>query len=186
MYTLLLILVLICVLIALYWISFYQKKIIANQTVIPFTSSVTLDTNIDIPKTNDGKNQISCPVGNVNIIGAFFEVYDPYQTCTDLKEELKTFCSKKENKNVPTCLQLDEAFKNSVCSKKCKLLDVSDLVSTICNGKKECTAEDFKKLSEKLPLPCKLTDKQEFYLPVTSDSAKQGYILHGVYTCESI
>lgn len=60
---------------------------------LPFTKFIPPlkaedSTTVSLIKS-DGTPQISCPIGTkVNILGAFFEVYDPYGQCTDTPSKI--------------------------------------------------------------------------------------------------
>ena len=64
------------------------------RRLIPFSATMGPDANPNVPLTGknaDGQtvNQISCPAGyHVNIVGAFFQVFDPYGECTNPQDNL--------------------------------------------------------------------------------------------------
>ena len=65
------------------WSSRKNRDIAQSSVMIPF--SATIDPTTGQPGsfvTASGAPQLSCPAGSkINIIGAFFDVYDPYNEC---------------------------------------------------------------------------------------------------------
>jgi len=55
-----------------------------GKIIYPFTSNIDPETGKDTGfLTRDGKPQLTCPAGTkINIIGAFFDIFDPYGECT--------------------------------------------------------------------------------------------------------
>jgi hypothetical protein len=69
----------------LYYLSYKKNQSLAiSQTLLPFSSTIDPTTGSLKPLVNaSGNPQISCPDGfSVNIVGAFFDIYDPFGECT--------------------------------------------------------------------------------------------------------
>jgi hypothetical protein len=164
-----------------------------NSFLLPFSSTVmTPDGNIDIKQTPDGREQISCPNGKINIVGAFFDTYDPMNICTPKPtKQFVDYCS--TNASDPICQNLNANQQNTVCTTggtgNCKLRDVSNIIASVCDGKTSCSMNDVSAILNKLPLPCNFNSKDPNYakLPLSKDSGgstNQGYYLNGVFSCK--
>lgn len=188
-----------------------RNKTIKNQgLLLPFSSTtVQLDGTgkpfFNIPKTTDGRNQISCPTGtSVNIVGAYFDVYDPYNTCITQTPEMlaaglmtpnqKFIDNCKANPTDPICKNIDPTtFLNTVCTQtgsgNCKVRDVTDILGSFCNGKPAVSESDLQSLLPSLPYPCSIIPGSSDYakLPASTSSDNSvttgGYVLHGLFSC---
>lgn len=61
-----------------------NQKLSAQSLYLPFTAKIDPKTGKSTGfKTSTGKPQLSCPVGKkINVVGAFFDIFDPYTECT--------------------------------------------------------------------------------------------------------
>jgi len=117
------------------------------------------------------------------------------------------FCKNGRCAQAPTCSNLNNKYQNTTCvatnaKNKCRPRDASAYLADACNGKQSCTV-DWDPSSSKYfgPLPCQVgvNDSQYPLLPIipgwdggkpfkgdkgdVSANYKQGYYIHGVYTC---
>lgn len=219
-------------------ISLYRAKKYAlpaeeSDIIYPFSGFTSL--------TKYGSNtpQIQCPVGKkINIIGAFYEVYDPFFQCykdgpsEDLKNLCKATSSSIPTEYQPTCVNpsgstiINSNFQNTTCLPPspsaggppidrptqantvqglpvCTMRDVSAIVAHQCDDRQVCLPS----LSPPNmgPVPCAVFSNNSntalsnlSTLPnvpgrsslANSDgtaslgsTAKQGYYVHGLYTC---
>jgi len=152
-------------------------------SLIPFSA---MQGNKVVTKDKKGPTnnpQIMCPKGKVNIVGAYYSVFDVYSQCSSKATDLGDLCSSKPNN--AACKNIDASGKNTTCS-TCKSRDVSAQVGTICDGKKSCDLTvDSATLGD---YPCKGVspgDATYTKLPAVegNSSPEQGYYLHGIYTC---
>lgn len=195
-----LILVLIGLVVAVVFLDKGNRTLKTQQLLIPFASStVQVDPDsktsiLNMKPAPNGRNQISCPVGKINVVGAFFDVYDGYGTCSPIPSpDFASHCENPDNKNDPICQNLNATQQNTVCvaggTGNCKMRDVTQLVANVCNGQTDCDPSVIQKLLPSLPYPCTVlpTDPNYLKLPVSSsDSASgptQGYYLHGIFSC---
>lgn len=133
------------------------KEILKQRKIKSFSAMLTEEGFLK----KDGTPQISCSAegGNVNIIGAFYQVYDPYLTCNKdvvqplFSSQCDSSCSNKDCTNCSSgeCLCCNfakadgkQVYLNKVCSDtsttnaSCKIRDISPIFSRLCDGKKEC------------------------------------------------
>ena len=83
-----------------------NRKIAQKQRFMPFASKIDPQTGVptfpqngspDTPfTTNDAKGnlipQIQCPIGTkINIVGAFFDIFDPYATCSKSSDQVNPY-----------------------------------------------------------------------------------------------
>lgn len=176
------------------FVFFYLRGRVEKAVTVlyPFSSStIGKDGTWQLQITATDRQPISCPSGKLNIVGAFFDVYDPNLVCTDTPSQgFITQC--RANSSLPECQNLDsKTFTNTVCSTtgsgKCKPRDVSSYIAAACNGKDKCTVDDLNAVMQALPLPCNLqpSDADYMKLPstVSNQTSKSGYYLHGIYSC---
>jgi len=127
-----------------------------SNYLIPFSTSLpsngeppTTATNISRTDPQSG-SQISCPVGySINIIGAFYQVNDPYGECNytgkttpNTNAVFTQTCSDPTSSSYDPvlCANLDTNFYNTVCSPSngCAIRDVSAYLGNLCDGKQDC------------------------------------------------
>jgi hypothetical protein len=72
------------------WSANKNYNLALQQTFIPFTSSIDPSTGVAKPFVDvNGNPQISCPAGmKVNIVGAFYNVFDPYNECVNNETDI--------------------------------------------------------------------------------------------------
>lgn len=119
------------------------------------------------------------------------------------------FCNNGNCAQAPTCSNLNNNYQNTTCEPNapaaCRPRDASAYLSKICDGKEVCDVV-WNPLNPTTfgPLPCKIRPGQSEYLtlpvvpgwdgslPTNADpknagdygaSFKQGYYVHGIYTC---
>ena len=119
-----------------------------NQLLYPF--AVNFDpTTGQAPDFVDatGNPQIQCPAGSsINIVGAFFNVFDPYNTCVadlaDVSPLMTGYCSgTAPNPNVCSTGMPNTTCTPSNASTRCAIRDASALLSSVCNGQQTCEPE---------------------------------------------
>lgn len=191
----------LCILlgVATYLLQRSNKSLKVNSLMLPFASTtVVLDDNkkptFSVKPSPNGRQQMTCPSGKINVLGAFFDVYDPYNSCsTTPNQAYSTECKDPANKNQPICQNLNGNQQNTTCvdggSGNCKMRDVSHIIAKACNGKTECTEADLQGVLSQLPYPCNIlpTDAAYATLPVSQGSdgsTTSGYYLHGLFTCQ--
>lgn len=81
-----------------------NKKIAAQNVVIPFSAYVNSgDGTVDLTDS-EGNPQIQCPAGfNVNIIGAYSDVIDPYGECSTPTDVFMRSCGLATGTSTSTC-----------------------------------------------------------------------------------
>lgn len=80
-----------------------NKKIAAQNVVIPFSAYVGADGMVDLTDS-EGNPQIQCPAGfNVNIIGAYSDVIDPYGECSTPTDVFMRSCGLSTGTSTSTC-----------------------------------------------------------------------------------
>jgi hypothetical protein len=122
-----------------------------NQILYPF--SATIDPTTGTPSsftTVSGGSQITCPAGSsVNIVGAFFNVFDPYNECVVSAADVSPLLANCTDPNV--CPGQQGSGPNGMCtptnmSAQCAIRDASASVGAKCNGRQSCpdlTMADF-------------------------------------------
>lgn len=132
-----------------------------NQILFPFSGILKEKGSLSL---KDGSPQIKCPVGKkVRILGAYFQVYDPYLECSGKEGATKQFqrmCSKggytskcddsacsHVDGSVSTaciCANTDPAvgYRNCTCYQggkaRCKVRDASAFLADYCDGRNSC------------------------------------------------
>ncbi|AHA46366.1 putative secreted protein [Insectomime virus] len=131
----------------------------------------------------DKQPQMSCPIGqSISVLGAVYEVYDPSLECTSspLTKE-KTPNSVCGPMSATTSdLQLSGIGGTG----QCRIRDVTGQVGIKCNGKNKCDPVVDSADLGTYPCPGIAPDSDQYKnLPKDSSSGKQGYWVHGIYTC---
>jgi hypothetical protein len=213
------IIIILIITIVLFGFSIYNstktEKYAEANIILPFSAYIdpTNPTNtvpITTTSTINGSNsQISCPVGyNVNIIGATFQVFDPYGECYSKPSSViqkECASSNSSSGSDPVCANLNTSFQNTTCvatntTNQCIPRDASAYLSSVCNGQQICNVNIDN--SSFGPYPCRLqpltlcssngptNDSGYCALPYLSTSQSgstntfsQGYYVHGIYTC---
>ena len=163
---------------------------LSNSVLIPFSAFLNGGPGRLVKK--DGTDQISCPAGTkINIVGAYYDVYDPYGQCSSSPADAVKDC---DPANSPLCDNTDAATgANDVCKPggvgDCRLRDATAYLGRQCNGKEGACAVT---LNNEFfgPDPCNsLEIGSDDYqkLPALSGApgaqAGSGYYIHGIYAC---
>jgi hypothetical protein len=149
---------------ASFFVSWKNGQNLADKILIPFSGFIGTGKSLT---RRDGTPQITCPTDKkVNILGAFYQVYDPYGECNDPKigasKAFQTSCANQQRYPNTCALQpgcggngsdyrpcqcsnIDKTkgYTNCVCNagnltSLCKPRDVSAMLGHLCDGQNSC------------------------------------------------
>lgn len=147
------------------------------------------------------KNDSDCKGGAMVCVGNQCQVRPDLGSCT--------FCRNGKCAQAPTCSNLNQKYQNKTCvstntKTNCRPRDASAYLAAACDGKQVCDVSwDPSSPHFFGPLPCQVSPDNVEYstLPVIPGwsggtpydgaqgnenvSYKQGYYIHGIYTCTS-
>lgn len=197
-YTIIILIVILFIVIGLFVGTFViQNKtqpLVESSKLYPFGQIQSSYSSTPSLIRADGSSQLQCPAGSViNIVGAVWQVYDPYGECTESPTaQFKKACQGIPNN--PVCDNISSTmFTNNICGPlststyNCRVRNVTEYVGSVCNGLNSCALTmDTNTLG---PPPCTgVTSSTTFnMLPTiqtnTSSTFTRGYYLHGIYAC---
>lgn len=176
-----------------------------NRNILTANSNILIPFNIP----HDGVGTyaaMSCPVGSsINIVTAIAEVYDPAGMCTTTPNVnyLTGMCeSSVASSYCSNNLPLNTAAPgiSTVCGNnttQCRTRDVTAIVGDKCNGLSNTVLN-----WDGIPYPCSITPSSTAYTTLPKypgnsgynpgsnggtsvpSTSTQGYVLHGLYTCQ--
>lgn len=169
----------------------------SNNVLVPFASAPLTGDEEDPKLVNrDGSPQIACPVGTkINIVGAYYDVYDPYLQCSaEPAVQVQNDCKTNTTGGICAGTATIDGVPgvNVMCGPDggrgaCRLRDATAFLGAKCNGRQECAARVTSEFFG--PAPCAFPPGSEEYdqlpaIPGSGEAVQRGYYVHGIYACE--
>lgn len=159
----------------------------STNVLVPFSAFLSNGDKVTNEGDEGDEQQISCPTGTkINIVAAYYDVYDPHNQCSDKPSDTVNPC---DPSNTPICNNADDTGANSVCKPggtgDCRMRDATGYLGAQCNGiEGDCDVTINRTFFG--PEPCNVINPQDALynkLPALPGE-KQGYYVHGIYACD--